>query len=69
MEFRRSEELERQKSNQEAAGYEPEENDLRLSKQWKQDDDAHSVRFTLTNEDPEFDLLLAIPLSALKRKK
>ena len=69
MEFRRSEELERQKSNQEAAGYEPEENDLRASEQWKQDEPAHSVRFTLQNEDPEFDLLLAIPLSAIKRKQ
>ena len=69
MEFRRSEELERQKNNQAAAGYEPEENDLRPSKQWKQDEPAHSVRFTLTNEDPEFDLLLAIPLSAIKRKQ
>ena len=69
MEFRRSEALERLRSDQTAGRYELDENDLRSSEQWKQDEPAHSVRFTLTNEDPEFDLLLAIPLSAIKRKQ
>ncbi len=69
MAFRQSKELELREAKLEAENYVPGFNDIRNSDQWKTDDHAQSIRFTLSNEDPEFDLLIAIPLSAIKRKK
>ena len=69
MEFRQSKERQLREAKLEAEDIQPGSNDLSNSDQWNEDEHAHSVRFTLQNEDPEFDLLLAIPLSAIKRKK
>jgi len=69
MEFRQSKELQLREAKFETDDYEPGFNDIRNSDQWKTNDQSHSARFSLTNEDPEFDLLLAIPLSAIKRNQ
>lgn len=69
MAIRESKELQLRAAKLEAEDVEPEFGDIRNSDQWKTDDEAHSVRFSITNEDPESDLLLAIPAAAIKRKK
>lgn len=69
MAFRKSKELAQRDAKFENDDNEPGYDDIRNSDQWKMDDRSNSVRFDLANMDPEFDLLLAIPLSAIKRTK